>query len=175
MTSAPHLSATPSAGERPLQQSRLRLRPEAPVSGYVDGAWWPRSRDLAAELPALLAAPAVRLDGITRVSYGLAEWEAAPRRLVADGVRVRLNGFWTRPAHTLDLIAGDRRRLTLLVVPSDTDPFAAHHMMTSAARQDNADTVEDLFRAGVKRSEESTVDAWDTEGGRLPQQKTREA
>ena len=34
---------------------RLRLKPRGPVTGFVDGGWWPRSRDLAAELPALLA------------------------------------------------------------------------------------------------------------------------
>jgi hypothetical protein len=27
----------------------LRLRPKALTTGYVDGAWWPRSRDLAAD------------------------------------------------------------------------------------------------------------------------------
>ena len=32
-------------------QLRLRLKPKAPRTGYVDGAWWPRSHDLAAELP----------------------------------------------------------------------------------------------------------------------------
>jgi hypothetical protein len=42
----------------------LRLRPTAPTTGHVDGAWWPRSQDLAAELPALLAVPAVRLGEI---------------------------------------------------------------------------------------------------------------
>ncbi len=34
---------------------RLRLKPKAPQSGYVDGAWWPYSDDLTAELPDLLA------------------------------------------------------------------------------------------------------------------------
>ena len=39
----------------PEHTPRLRLKPKAPLSGYVDGAWWPRSDDLAAELPDLLA------------------------------------------------------------------------------------------------------------------------
>ncbi len=32
----------------PEHTPRLRLKPKAPQSGYVDGAWWPRSDDLAA-------------------------------------------------------------------------------------------------------------------------------
>ncbi|HEX7309411.1 DUF5994 family protein [Lentzea sp.] len=182
MTSAPHQSIAPpavTATEQPRHhQLRLRLRPKALTTGYVDGAWWPRSRDLAAELPALLAVLAVRLGDIPRVSYTLADWGMAPRQIAVDGVRVRLSGFWSRPAHTLDLVAGDRRRIALLVVPPDTESSAAHHTMMSAVQRGNADTVEALLRTGVRRSEEaegSTVDNWEGEGGRIPQQKTREA
>ena len=176
MTSAPHLSVTSpavTASELPRYQLRLRLRPKAPTSGYVDGAWWPRSRDLAAELPALLAVLAVRLGEIPRVSYNLTEWETTPRQITADGVRIRLSGFWTRPPHTVDVIAGDRRRLSLLVVPTDTEASAAHHIMMRAAERDNTDTVEDLLRADVRNAPESAVDAGETEGSRMPQQTTR--
>ncbi|MFI6096415.1 DUF5994 family protein [Lentzea sp. NPDC051213] len=176
MTSAPHQSIAPSAvtaNEQPRYPLRLRLRPKALTKGYVDGAWWPRSRDLAAELPALLAVLAVRLGEIPRVSYNLTEWDTAPRQIAADGVRIRLNGFWSRPAHTVDLISANRHRLTLLLVPPDTDPSAAHHTMMRAAQRENADTVEDLFREGVRAAAESTVDAWEAEGGRIPQQTAR--
>ncbi|WP_434444062.1 DUF5994 family protein [Lentzea sp. E54] len=155
MTSAPHHSIAPpavQANELPRCPLRLRLRPKALTTGYVDGAWWPRSRDLAAELPALLAVLAVRLGEIPRVSYNLTEWETAPRQIAVDGVRVRLNGFWSRPPHTVDVIAGDRRRLTLLLVPPDTGPSAAHHAMMRAAQRDNTDTAE-----GLLRGDESTV------------------
>jgi hypothetical protein len=118
---------------------------------------------------------AVRLGEIPRVSFNLAEWDVAPRQIAADGVRVRLSGFWSRPAHTVDLVAGDRRRLTLLVVPPDTDPSAAHRTMMRAARRGNADTVEDLFRTADPAVDTSTVDRWDDEGGRIPEQTTREA
>ncbi len=159
MTSAPHHSiASPAvtASEQSRDPLRLRLRPKTLTTGYVDGAWWPRSRDLAAELPALLAVLAVRLGEIPRVSYNLTEWGTAPSQIAADGVRVRLYGFWSRPEHTVDVIAADRRRLTLLVVPPDTDPSAAHETMMRAALRENADTAEDLLNAGAA---ESTVDA----------------
>lgn len=150
MTSAPHLLAAPlasTANGQPRNPLRLRLRPKAPTTGHVDGAWWPRSRDLAAELPALLAVLAVRLGDILRVNYNLTEWNTAPRRIGVDGVQIRLDGFHSRPAHTVDLIAADRRRLTLLVVPSDIDQSAAHQTMMRASHRDNTDTVDDLLTA----------------------------
>jgi hypothetical protein len=174
MTSAPHQSIAPPVATAD-EQPRLRLEPKALSSGYVDGAWWPRSRDLAAELPALLAVLAVRLGAIPRVSYNLAEWDTAPRQIAADGVRVRLSGFWSRPAHTVDLVAGDRRRLALLVVPPGTDPSVAHRTMMRAARRGNADTVEDLFREGAQGTNESTVDNGSAEDGHVPEQRMREA
>ncbi|MEU0883868.1 DUF5994 family protein [Lentzea sp. NPDC005914] len=88
MTSAPHHSITPlavTATEQPRCPLRSRLRPQALTTGYVDGAWWPPSRDLAAELPAPLAVPAVRLGEIPRAT-----------------------GFWTRPPHTADVVAGQQ-------------------------------------------------------------------
>jgi hypothetical protein len=176
MTSAPHHSITPpviTATELPRYPLRLRLRPKALTTGYVDGAWWPRSRDLAAELPALLAVLAVRLGEISRVSYNLTEWDTAPRQIAAGGIRVRLGGFWSRPPNTVDVVTGDRRRLTLLLVPPGTDPSAAHQTMMRAARRENTDTVEDLFRTEVPHTTGSTVDAWEIEGGRIPQQTTR--
>ncbi|SDP96051.1 DUF5994 family protein [Lentzea jiangxiensis] len=171
MTSAPHPSIAPpavTATEQSRSALRLRLRPKALTTGHVDGAWWPRSRDLAAELPALLAVLAVRLGDIPRMSYNLTEWDTAPRQIAADGLRVRLNGFWSRPAHTVDLIASDRRRLTLLLVPPDTEPSAAHHAMTCAAEQENIDTVEVLLRGTAGRM--STADPLGAGSSRAPEQ-----
>jgi hypothetical protein len=59
---------------------RLKLKPKAPASGYVDGAWWPRSLDLPTELPALVEVLAIRLGHVERVSYHLGAWDAAPHR-----------------------------------------------------------------------------------------------
>jgi Family of unknown function (DUF5994) len=40
----------------PAPAARIRLKPRSDHRGMVDGAWWPRSRDLARELPPLIAA-----------------------------------------------------------------------------------------------------------------------
>ncbi|RZS32781.1 hypothetical protein EV193_111166 [Herbihabitans rhizosphaerae] len=150
MTSAPHRPMTPPAStatELSRHPLRLRLRPKAPTTGYVDGAWWPHGRDLSSELPALLAVLAVRLGPVQRVSYNLTEWDTPPRRLTVDGQPTRLAGFLSQPAHTMDVIASDRGRLTLLVVPPDTESSSAHDTMMDAADRDNIDTVDHLLAA----------------------------
>src|ERR1700754_5356278 len=87
----------------PDHTPRLRLKPKAPQSGYVDGAWWPRSDDLAAELPDLLAVLSVRLGRIDRVMYNLDEWAEAPAKVATGGRRVRLDGYRRQPAHTVEV------------------------------------------------------------------------
>ncbi|GAA3872893.1 DUF5994 family protein [Saccharothrix violaceirubra] len=184
MTSAPQTPILPPAAaaieRRHLR--RLRLRPKAPATGHVDGAWWPCSRDLVTELPALLAVVAVRLGDVLRVSYALSEWNAAPRRLATDTRPVRLEGFHSRPAHTLDLVAADGHRLTLLVVPSNTDPTSAHRTMALAADRDNVQTVDDLLAAGIVQTVSNrhvsdltytAIARWEADGGRIPEQTNR--
>ncbi|SES41500.1 DUF5994 family protein [Lentzea albida] len=174
MTSAPHHSTAPpavTANEQPRFPLRLRLRPKALATGYVDGAWWPRSRDLAAELPALLAVLTVRLGEIPRVSYNLTEWESAPSEVAAGGVRVRLSGFWSRPPHTVDVVAADRRRLTLLLVPPGTSASAAQHAMMRASRRENTDTVEVLLHDS--EADASIVDAPGARSACTPEQATQ--
>lgn len=131
----------------PATSPRLRLKPAAPATGHVDGAWWPRTRDLAAELPALLAAVTGRLGRIDRVTYHLADWPVPGRRIVVDGHVVRLEGFRSQEPATLTVIDWDRHRLTVLVVPPETGPGAAQHILTTAADPANTDAGARLFAA----------------------------
>jgi len=52
---SPSGSAMHRGVDGPRYTPRLRLKPKAPGTGYVDGAWWPHSRSLVEELPDLLA------------------------------------------------------------------------------------------------------------------------
>ncbi|WP_246258678.1 DUF5994 family protein [Amycolatopsis anabasis] len=173
MPSGPHAPiATPLATmvtEQPRHNLRLRLKPKAPTSGYVDGAWWPRSRDLSIELPTLLAVLAVRLDRVERVTYNLTAWNPASRRLAVDGGGVRLDGFRSQHSDTVTVIgAGGRRRLTLLVVAPDTGSAVARRVLVAAARRDNADSVEALLAAtGVADTMDAATQRWEVDGGRV--------
>src|SRR5690348_7441744 len=139
MTSAPTTprptSPATADGDAP-QRLRLRLKPKAPATGFVDGGWWPHSWDLAAELPDLLAVLAVRLGHIERVSYHLGEWGPTVRKISNGGSVVRLEGFRTQHVNTVDVLAA-RQRVTLLVVPPEISAQAAHAALMTAGRPGN--------------------------------------
>jgi Family of unknown function (DUF5994) len=129
----------------PEHTPRLRLKPKAPHSGYVDGAWWPRSDDLVAELPDLLAVLSVRLGTIDRVLYNVNEWAKAPSKLATGGRMVRLDGYRLQPMNTVEVLGLDRGRSALLVVPPSTVPDEAHATLMGAAAPGNDSTVDGLL------------------------------
>lgn len=133
----------------PTIRPRLRLKPKAPTTGYVDGAWWPRSDDLSKEIPDLLAVLSVRLGVIERVIYNLGDWAKAPTEFEMNGEPIRLGGSTGQPVDTIQVI-GDNHKLILLVVPPGTNPELAHDAMMSAAAADNASTIEDLLRVMIE-------------------------
>ncbi|MFI7680915.1 DUF5994 family protein [Actinophytocola sp. NPDC049390] len=144
MTSpAPRATRTPAA--TPAEQSlRLRMKPSTDTTrhaGYVDGGWWPRTRDLSDELPALLAALTDRLGTIERVAYRITEWAPAARRIDNDGRRVKLGGFHHQGANTVDVSGSSGTRVTLLVIPPDTGTRDAEAIARTSATAQNLDTT----------------------------------
>ncbi len=130
----------------PEHTPRLRLKPKAPESGYVDGAWWPHSDDLALELPDLLAVLSVRLGPIGRVIFKIDEWATpSTTKFWTGGRRVRLGGYRLQPPNTVEVIGVNRSRIILLVVPVHTDPDSAHATLMAAAAPRNDATVESLL------------------------------
>ncbi|WP_428342395.1 DUF5994 family protein [Mycobacterium sp.] len=138
-------SAPGSTHNGPQHTPRLRLKPKAPSTGHVDGAWWPHSDDLQIELPDLLAVLSVRLGPIDRVTYNFADWAAAPAKFLIGGETVRLSGYYQQQGNTLEVIGNNRSKLVLLVVPTRTEAEHAHEMMMSAATPKNASTVDGLL------------------------------
>ena len=140
----------------PVHTPRLRLKPKAPESGFVDGAWWPHTDDLAAELPDLLAVLSVRLGPISRVLYNTSEWAQSPRKFAAAGRMVRLDGYRLQPVHTVEILGLNRDALVLLVVSPQADPEPAHAIMMTAAGPDNATTVENLLMLSAEETKTCT-------------------
>ncbi|BBY00189.1 DUF5994 family protein [Mycobacterium seoulense] len=136
------------AGRRqtpPAHTPRLRLKPKAPQSGYVDGAWWPHGDDLTTELPDLLAVLSVRLGPIGRVIYNVNEWAKPPAKFAAGGRMVRLDGYHRQPVDTIEVLGLNRNKIVLLVVSPHADPDQAHTIMMAAASPNNGSTVEGLM------------------------------
>ncbi len=124
---------------------RLRLKPKASHVGHVDGAWWPRSDDLATELPDLIAVLSFRLGAIDAVAYDPDEWLEAPAEFTAGGRPVHLDGRRHRSPGTLEVLGANREKIVLLVVPSHTKPEQAHAIVMAAAAPNNASSVDTLL------------------------------
>jgi hypothetical protein len=139
----------------PEHTPRLRLKPKAPCSGYVDGAWWPHSDDLTAELPDLLAVLSVRLGRISRVIYKLGEWATAPAKLATADRPVRLDGYRRHPGSTVEVVGLNKQKIVLLVISPQADPDQAHAIMMTAAGPNNALTVHTLLTVSADDQERS--------------------
>ncbi|PRC47485.1 hypothetical protein C6A85_84715 [Mycobacterium sp. ITM-2017-0098] len=126
----------------------MRLKRKAPATGYVDGAWWPHSADLSAELPDLLAVLSVRLGDVSRVMYNRSEWATAPRKLRVDDQMVRLDGYDRQPVNTVGVVDSFGANINLLVIPAQTSADDAHDVMMAAAAPDDATSVKLLLAAG---------------------------
>ncbi|MCX4994934.1 DUF5994 family protein [Streptomyces longwoodensis] len=113
---------------------RLRLAPRSDLPRALDGAWWPRSYDLLAELPHLLAGLPHAWGHITSATVSGATWSAVPDRMLVSGqvVRLRRTPAASTP-RTVVLVAPGRGRWDLLVVPPDTTDEAAEPLMSAAA------------------------------------------
>lgn len=113
---------------------RLRLAPHSGMPRPIDGAWWPRSYDLLAELPRLLAGLPRAWGHVTSVTVNGATWSAVPGRMLVSNQVVRLHRTLTASAaHTIVLLAPGQGRWDLLVVPPNTTEEAAEPLMAAAA------------------------------------------
>jgi hypothetical protein len=135
------------SGDRP-EPLRLRLKPKAPPTGYVDGGWWPHSRDLTVELEPLAHVLGVRLGRVTRVAYSLSFWDKAPARITVDGRVIRLEGFGSQDEYVVHLSGPDRQRISVLVVPPEATTSAAHDAMMKASQRGNADLPVEILTTG---------------------------
>ncbi|MGW8728090.1 DUF5994 family protein [Streptomyces sp. NPDC055808] len=74
---------------------RLALKPASSSRGLLDGAWWPRSRDLLRELPPLVGALDPLWGRITRIAVNPRRRPVVPRGIPVAGHVVKA-GWFTR-------------------------------------------------------------------------------
>ncbi|MEU0392667.1 DUF5994 family protein [Streptomyces sp. NPDC006208] len=122
----------------------LRLETTHARQGILDGAWWPRSRDIGAELPGLITALTEHLGPVTRVGLDTAAWEELPMRLIVDDRVVHIDSFPVGD-DTVLITRGDRDHFSLLVVPPDATPDAARAAMARAVRADNVSQADQIL------------------------------
>ncbi|MFI1927510.1 DUF5994 family protein [Streptomyces sp. NPDC020377] len=154
--------------------SSLRLSP-APIGAaartLLDGAWWPRSRDLGTELPALTAALDPLWGRITRVTVNPTHWPVVPRKVPVTGHVVKVGWFLAeQDPHELLLLSYRTGRWNLLVIPPPTDPVSAAWLMSAAGDPLGTSTasrlMEQAARLRTAREMDRSLEAvWDSEGG----------
>jgi hypothetical protein len=112
------------AGFRGGIDVRVSLRTGAgDGNSAFDGAWFPRTRDLATEVPELIAELERRGLRAERFTYALGAWSSpVDRKIVVGGRIVRTGGFRSMDPGVVCLTwDGGTRRADLLVVPPETD------------------------------------------------------
>lgn len=134
----PH-SIPDTGAETTKPDSRLVFAPSPTAQGVVDGSWWPRTRDPAAELPALIAAVTDRLGLVDRITLSADAWDTRPQHITTVGQQVvglDWSGVWD--AHTIRVTGRDFSHLDLLVIPPDTATALALACLAIAAAQNRS-------------------------------------
>ncbi len=117
----------------------------------LDGAWWPRSLDLAEELPALISELRSRGTRMSRVLYNPTTWESMPpRKVSADGRIIKVGWFRSMDPHLLTLTSvGGLDRYDLLIVPPSASPAAAGRAIAAATAGDNAGSASTVLERAL--------------------------
>lgn len=117
-----------------VPSTRLALKPMSTSRQGLDGAWWPRSRDLPGELSALADVLDPLWGRITRIAVNPQYWPVIPRKVPVNGHVVKVGWF----ARELDpykimLLSYTAGRWDLLVIPPEVSPPAAARLMAAAS------------------------------------------
>lgn len=158
----------------PAPAARIRLKPRSDHRGMVDGAWWPRSRDLSRELPPLIAA-LEREAGwgtIHHVTVNVRMWPEIVKKVRTGSHVVRVGWFdLEQDPHDICLLSiRQRGRWDLLVVPPEFDPGSAVRLMVRASEPGTMQSASALLATACAqlagpREEPEEVRAWESEGG----------
>ncbi|MEU1000905.1 DUF5994 family protein [Streptomyces tibetensis] len=154
--------------------ARLALKTDGPSRGLLDGAWWPRSRDLLSELPSLTDVLDPLWGRITRIAVNPEHWPVIPRTVPVDGHIVKVGWFTPEiDPHKLLLLSYGTSRWDLLVIPPETGAESAARLMAAASDHDgspltaSALIAADEARRGVLAADQplDPDEAWEYEGG----------
>jgi hypothetical protein len=171
-------SSTPPADpaavpETATDVARLSMTTDLRRRGAVDGAWWPRSHDAAAELPALITTLYDRFGHtVRRAGLSIETWQNIPRRIPIAGRVVKVGWFRSIDPRIISLTVAGAEPVSLLVIPPDTAGAPAHEALTPAAsEQGRALQPVDILTAahpGQTRADHPNGHAtWDNEGGQI--------
>ncbi|MFE7168955.1 DUF5994 family protein [Streptomyces sp. NPDC057616] len=131
-------SSHPSLRAAPFRAptARLALSSKHPSAGLaeLDGAWWPRSRDLPSELSALANVLDPLWGRVSRIAVDPRNWPILPPGILVNGHVVKVGRFTSElDPHAILLLSYTAGRWDLLVIPPETDAPAAARLMAAAS------------------------------------------
>ena len=144
---------------------RLRMTAEHPGGNRLDGGWWPRSRDLAVELPDLVDHFPPQFGRIVRALFSPPDWQPAARRIPVAGRYVKVGSFPRDDTHLIQLKTSGGSVLHVLVVPPSFSDDQGGKALQAAATPGNAHPAELLLDAVTKHSDIEPMDHWSDDGG----------
>lgn len=154
------------AGFRNGIDVRFRLRRAGgPVGPAIDGAWWPRSRELVTEVPELVAALASTGVRVERFTYSVGAWGAIDRKLVVEGRTVRTGGFRNMDPDLVSLTVDGDRRLDLVVIPPEADALTGVRALRMAGIHDSSTSPQRVLAAAGSRPQPEVVPLHGTRAG----------
>ena len=130
---------------------RLKVKPSTAGCGNVDGAWWPRSIDPAAEFPALVMASSSWVGPARHMAYHPDDWDPAASTLIVENWAVHLESTQNIQANTVVVTGSNLKQIRLLVVPPATPGGVARAVLRSASRSDTGTTVEEILASNGVR------------------------
>lgn len=136
----------------------------------LDGAWWPHSTDLMAELPALVRALDTRWGPVTHLMLGAGASAIHPLRVTVDSRKIRLGWFVSQSPALLIATCNNWERTDLLIIPSTAARDVAERAMSCAAEAATMLRAPSLLTATHLPVQQRDVDAqhaWDNEGGQI--------
>jgi Family of unknown function (DUF5994) len=154
-------------------EDRLQLMPYRPASEHIDGAWWPRSKQLVDELPGLVASVSDRLGQVVMVGYRRDGWCETPPETEINGHTIELLGFTSDEPASVIAIGDDGRHMTLQVIPPDAGEQIARRALDETKRRADAGGAA-AGSSAVARSVADVADKLARHEGRDDQQRTRQ-
>ncbi len=154
--------------------ARLTLKTDGASRGLLDGAWWPRSRHLLSELPALTDVLDPLWGRITRIAVNPEHWPVIPQEILVSGHTVKVGWFTSElDPPTLLLLSYGTGRFDLLVIPPGTGAESAARLLAAASERDgppltaSALIAAEEARHGVPATDRllGPEEAWEYEGG----------
>lgn len=131
---------------------RIVLTPRLVRRDHLQGAWWPTSTDVTAELKWMLSTAVAQQHVVTGVTLNRDEWPDAPLVVRALTTKNPTVNWYGLAEANLAVLHGRNGRLALLVVPPETPDEVAHAAMRMASTPGNLLTTAETMSEAYARA-----------------------